>query len=61
MDAEGCAIAQDYMEGPIKKPKLQQPYLRVLAGPLTHIAHKAEDVFTKKGCPVFYDGEVKPF
>ena len=49
------------MEGPIKKPKMQKPYLRVLAGPITHIAHKAEDVFTKKGCPVFYDGEVKPF
>ena len=33
----------------------------ILAGPVKHLANKAEDVFTKKGCPVFYDGEVKPF
>jgi hypothetical protein len=61
VDAKGCAIAQDNMEGPIKKPKMQKPYLRILAGPVKHIANKAEDAFTKKGCPVFYDGEVKPF
>jgi AsmA protein len=61
VDAKGCAIAQDNMEGPIKQPKMQKPYLRILAGPIKHLTNKAEDLFTKKGCPVFYDGEVKPF
>jgi len=61
VDAKGCAIAQDNMEGPIKQPKMQKPYLRILAGPVKHLANKAEDLFTKKGCPIFYDGEVKPF
>lgn len=61
VDAKGCAIAQDNMEGPIRKPKMQKPYLRILAGPVRHLVNKADDLFTKKGCPVFYDGEVKPF
>ena len=61
VDAKGCAIAQDNMEGPVKNPKMQKPYLRILAGPVKHLANKAEDLFTKKGCPIFYDGEVKPF
>jgi hypothetical protein len=62
VDAKGCAIAQDNMEGPVRKPTMQKPnVLKVVAGPIRHLAHKAEDLFTKKGCPVFYDGEVKPF
>lgn len=62
VDAKGCAIAQDNMEGPVRKPTMQKPnVLKVVAGPVRHLANKADDLFTEKGCPIFYDGEVKPF
>ncbi|HEX2667235.1 MAG TPA: AsmA-like C-terminal region-containing protein, partial [Gammaproteobacteria bacterium] len=62
VDAKGCSLAQDNMEGPIRKPKMQKPNVfKVVAGPVRHLVHKADELFSTKGCPVFYDGEVKPF
>ena len=62
VDAKGCVIAEVDVSGSIRKPKLQKPgIVKTLAGPARSIAHKGEDLFTKKGCPVFYDGSVKPY
>jgi len=62
VDAKGCVIAEVDVSGSIRKPKLQKPgIVKTLAGPVRSIAHKGEDLFTKKGCPVFYDGSVKPY
>lgn len=62
VDAKGCLIAEVGLAGSIRKPKLQKPSIvKTLAGPVRRVVYKSEDLFTKKGCPVFYDGSVKPY
>jgi AsmA protein len=62
VDARGCVIAEDGLGGSIRKPKLQKPgVVKTLAGPVRRAVYKGEDLFTKKGCPVIYDGSVKPY
>jgi AsmA protein len=62
VDAKGCVIAQGQLDGSIRKPKLKKPgVLRTVAGPVRRLVNKGEDLFTKNGCSVFYDGSVKPY
>ena len=62
VDAKGCVIAEDKLGGSIRKPKMQKPgIVKTLAGPVRHVIYKGEDLLSKKGCPVFYDGSVKPY
>lgn len=62
VDAKGCVIAKDQLGGSIRKPKMANPgVLKTLAGPVRHLVNKGQDLFTKSGCSVFYDGSVKPY
>ena len=62
VDAKGCVIAEDQLRGSIRKPKMKNPgVIKTLAGPVRHIVNKTKDLFTKRGCSVFYDGSVKPY
>jgi len=62
VDAKGCPIAEDQLQGSIRAPKLKKPsVIHTLAGPVRRLANKAEDTFTTRGCHVFYDGSVKPY
>jgi AsmA-like protein len=62
VDAKGCPIAEEKLDGSIRKPGLAKGnILRTIAGPVRRLANKAEDIFTKSGCTPFYDGSVKPY
>ena len=62
VDAKGCVTAQDQLDGSIRKPKMKKPsVISTLAGPVRRLVNKGEDLFTKHGCSVFYDGSVKPY
>jgi len=62
VDARGCPIAEEKLDGSIRKPRLAKGnVLHTLAGPVRRLANKAEDIFTKKGCTPFYDGAVRPY
>lgn len=62
VDAKGCAIAQDQLGGSIRKPKMANPgVVKTLTGPFRRVVDKGKDLFSKQGCPVFYDGTVKPY
>jgi hypothetical protein len=62
VDAKGCPIAEEKLDGSIRKPKLAKGnVLHTLAGPLRRLANKSEDLFTKNGCTKFYDGSVLPY
>jgi len=62
VDAKGCVIAEDQLDGSIRQPKMKKPgIIRTVLGPVRHLVNKGEDLFTKHGCSVFYDGSVKPY
>jgi hypothetical protein len=62
VDAKGCVTAQDQLDGSIRQPKMKKPnVLSVVAGPVRRLVNKGEDLFSKHGCSVFYDGSVKPY
>lgn|GEM_PF-6989571 len=62
VDAKGCPIAEEKLDGSIRKPKLAKGNIfRTITGPVRRLANKAEDIFTPSGCKPFYDGVVKPY
>jgi AsmA protein len=62
VDAKGCVIAKDQLDGSIRKPKMANPgVIKTLAGPVRRIVTKGKDLFSKQGCSVFYDGSMKPY
>ncbi|HEY3645903.1 MAG TPA: AsmA family protein [Gammaproteobacteria bacterium] len=62
VDARGCVIAEDQLDGSIRKPKMKKPnIIATVAGPVKRLVKKGQDLFSKQGCSVFYDGSVKPY
>ncbi len=62
VNAQGCVIAEQKLEGSFRQPKLEKPnVLKALAGPVRRLVNKGENLLTQRGCKVFYDGSVKPY
>lgn len=61
VDAKGCVLAEDQLDGSIRRPKMKKPnIISTVAGPVRRLVKKGEELFSKRGCSVFYDGSVKP-
>ena len=59
IDARGCAIAQQKISGPFRKPVVGKPSaLMSLAGPVFTLLKEARELFTGGRCEMFYTGSV---
>lgn len=62
VDAQGCVIARQELQGSFKQPQLKKPGIfHTLAGPVRRLVNKGENALTQKGCKAFYDGSVRPY
>jgi AsmA protein len=60
IDARGCVIVQQHVEGPFLNPDLKQPnVLGTITGPARNLLRQAGNLLGAK-CPIFYTGTVTP-
>ena len=61
IDANGCAIVSQEMNGPFDNPEIKQPsFIETAAGPIINIFKKATRYITKSKCETIYNGSVAP-
>lgn len=59
IDAGGCALVSQEMDGPFENPEVKQPsFIKSAAGPITNIFRGTVRLITGKDCEVFYNGSV---
>jgi len=59
VDAGGCALVRQEIDGPFENPQVKQPsFIESAAGPLINIFKGAASLITGVECEIFYNGSV---
>jgi uncharacterized protein involved in outer membrane biogenesis len=59
VDANGCALVRQEMDGPFESPEVKEPsFIKSAAGPLINIFKGTVKFITGEKCEVFYNGSV---
>jgi hypothetical protein len=59
IDAGGCALVRQEMDGPFENPEVKKPsFIESAAGPLINIIKGTAKFLTGGKCEVFYNGSV---
>jgi hypothetical protein len=60
IDAQGCAIVEQRIQGKFHDPQLDEPnFLVTLVGPIVDIFKRGIGLFTDTRCEPFYTGRVE--
>ncbi len=60
VDAEGCAVVEQLIQGEFKDPEIQKPHFLVaLVGPLMDIVRRGAALLTDTKCEPFYTGRLE--
>jgi uncharacterized protein involved in outer membrane biogenesis len=61
VDAEGCAMVRQKIQGSFQEPEVEKPSVfKTLTGPVVQLIKKGMDIFPGGACEIFYDGSVAP-
>ena len=59
IDAGGCALVRQEMDGPFESPQVEKPnFIETAAGPIINIFKGTARLITGEKCDVFYNGSV---
>jgi hypothetical protein len=59
VDASGCALVRQEMDGPFESPVVNKPsFIESAAGPVINIFRGTARLITGEKCEVFYNGSV---
>ena len=59
IDANGCALVRQEMDGPFESPRVEKPnFLETAAGPIINIFKGTARLITGEQCDVFYNGSI---